>query len=473
MRYLPMSFDTKNKTALIIGGDHIALSKIKDLLQSEFKIYVISEQFIDEIIKLSNANSERIFLKQGRIDGSFVFFGYDYLVIATHNFDLNQALEERAKKSNIPYQRCDVLSSSNLLMNKVISKEGLTIGISTNGLNPAISEIVYDDINNLLSDYNEEKILILNEIRRQLIRRNALNIDDTIKDLYYQEKFTINKYLDKLENDEQYNKEVKEIKEELNSKIKDIKKDYESDHKSDTINNKEGGKMKNEFRKIKNEINDTFESGKITLEEKLADKRKKEELLNLEKDEKMQKETDEAFDRYDKLDAEETANRKIKNEKEEHAKNKFEKAISEDKKEIKDKLEKMKSEHKEDEIERKEKYNNNKEGLEMKLDYSKEHSKAKHEEHKEEFKEKLNAEKNKLKYEEKEIKDEILAGKEHIKGEASKLKEDFKDIDNKVVDPSKEMQVELSEDIKNDYKNMENKVADPVEGFREDLKDTK
>lgn len=223
MRYLPMSFDTRDKTALIIGGDFTALDRIKRLLESEFKIYVIAKDFIEEIINISTENSDRVFLKQGKLDENFVFFGYDYLIIATHDFELNDALEERAKRSNILYERCDFISSSDLLMNKVISKEGLTVGITTNGVNPTVTDIVYEDIAELLKKYNEEKILILNKIRRELVKRNALNVDEKIRELYDKEKITLDTYLNRLEHDEVRKQEIEEIKKELDAKINDIK----------------------------------------------------------------------------------------------------------------------------------------------------------------------------------------------------------------------------------------------------------
>lgn len=248
MRYLPMSFDTKNKTVLVVGGGYIALERIERLLDSEFKIYVIASEFIEEIFKLSDKYSERILLKKSTIDSDFVFFGYDYLIIATHNFDLNHSLEERAKKSSIPYERCDIVSSSTLLMNKVISKEGLTVGITTNGINPTITDIVFEDISKLLATYNEEKILILNKIRRELVKKNALNIDDKIRKLYFEEKIKLDTYLDQLE--ESYKediqttkKEEEKITEELNEKINEIKEEF---NKTEEIkDNKENKKDAN------------------------------------------------------------------------------------------------------------------------------------------------------------------------------------------------------------------------------------
>lgn len=227
MRYLPMSFDTKDKTVLVIGGESEALDRIKRLLESEFQIYVIANNFIEELIKLAHDNSERISIKKGEIDENFVFFGYDYLIIATHNYNLNSSLEIRAQKSKIPYERCDLVSNSNLLMNKSIEKEGLCIGITTNGLNPTITNIVYEDIEKLLNRYSSEKFSILNSIRKELIKRNDQNIDTKLRNLFNQDINSLNEHLSNLENSEIRTEEVSKLKLELDRQIQEVMAELE------------------------------------------------------------------------------------------------------------------------------------------------------------------------------------------------------------------------------------------------------
>lgn len=239
MRYLPMSYDTKNKNVLIVGGGTIALDRLKRLLESEFKIYIIADNFINEIIELSDENSERISIKKGKINKDFVFFGYDYLVIATHDFELNQALEIRAEKSKIPFERCDLVSNSNLLMNKALNKEGLTIGITTNGINPTITDIVYDDICKLLSKYSSEKISILNDIRKELVIRNDQNIDEKIRAIYQSDVDTLKKYLNNLESLEVRTEIVKGLRKELDAQIKEVMEELEKRTNKEIENSKD------------------------------------------------------------------------------------------------------------------------------------------------------------------------------------------------------------------------------------------
>lgn len=199
MRYLPISYNTKDKNLLVLGGGLLALSKIKKMLETEFKIYVIAESFVNEILNLQTQYPERLFLKEMQISNDFVFFAYDFLLIATTNFELNNALENRAIKTKILYERCDVVSSSSALLNEFVSREDIVVGISNEKLNPAIAEIIKDDIIELLSTYNMDKIKILNKIRAELVRKNAPDVDETIKKLFDEEKIKAEDFLNNLQ----------------------------------------------------------------------------------------------------------------------------------------------------------------------------------------------------------------------------------------------------------------------------------
>ena len=228
MRYLPMGFDTENKNVLVLGGGLLALSKIKDLIDTNFKIYVIADSFVDEVLDLQKKYSERFFIKEEVLTEEFIFFNYDYLIIATNDFVLNSAFEKRAKKSGILYERCDILSESDLIINKAISKNGITIGLDTHKMNPAIKDIIVKDLDEFLNRYNPEKLNLLNDIRSELVRKNSPDIDETIKKLYTEEKITIDSYLKEIKKSEDKKdnfKNPEDAKKEINIIEDNIKKD--------------------------------------------------------------------------------------------------------------------------------------------------------------------------------------------------------------------------------------------------------
>lgn len=213
MRYLPINLDTKDKNVLIIGGGLLALSKIKILLNTELKIYCISDSFVDEIKELVNKFPKKLFIKEEVLTEDFIFFGYDMCLIASNNFELNSAFEKRAIKNKMLYERCDILSNSTFTLPKTIEKEGLVVSLDNNKLNPTITEIIYEDIENLLNKYSYEKIKILNKIRSELVRKNSPHTDEIIRELYEKEKLTLDIYLKNLTSDE--NEDAQKLKENI------------------------------------------------------------------------------------------------------------------------------------------------------------------------------------------------------------------------------------------------------------------
>ncbi|MDO5041259.1 MAG: NAD(P)-dependent oxidoreductase [Peptoniphilus sp.] len=229
MRYLPVSYDTKGKNVLVLGGGLLALSKIEQLIKTEFKIYVIADSFVDRIVQLEQEYPDRFFTKEEQLTKNFIFFSYDYLIIATNDFDLNSAFEERAKKSNILYQRCDIFSNSNLLLNNVVSKNSITLGFQDFKLNPTLTNIIKADLEKFLDNYNEEKINILNNIRSELVRKNVPDIDDIIKKLYYEEKITMEMFLKDLK-EEKFEKDHSNI---IDKDIEEIVNEYKDEDRDD------------------------------------------------------------------------------------------------------------------------------------------------------------------------------------------------------------------------------------------------
>lgn len=199
MRYFPISVDTKDKTVLVLGGGRLATSKIKLLLDTDFKIYCISDDFTPEILQYREDNPEKLLLKGRILNEDFVFFGYDYCVIATNDSKLNQALAERAKRSQIEYFRADNIGESSFKMNELVEEGGLTVSILSGGLSSTVQNQIKTDIKNVLFKYDIEKLALLNDIKSTLVLKNSPNIEEEIEKLSKQNVAVIKEYKETLE----------------------------------------------------------------------------------------------------------------------------------------------------------------------------------------------------------------------------------------------------------------------------------
>lgn len=243
MRYIPVSLDTKDKNILVLGGGVLVLESIKKLLLTELNaIYIIAPEILPEITKLEEENPERIKIKVMDIDENFRFFGYDFVIIGTYNLNLNNALEERAKNSNLMYQRLDIKSESTFVIDDFYNVGDISLSVSRTSNLPEIEEEFSKDLKDLASSYNEDKINILKQIRTNLIRKNAMDIDKTIAKLYRDDTVNLREYLDSdIEEEEKTNlkeESAHEVKEKAEENVVEIEEGLNSEKESSEEENK-------------------------------------------------------------------------------------------------------------------------------------------------------------------------------------------------------------------------------------------
>ncbi|WP_311561991.1 NAD(P)-dependent oxidoreductase [Peptoniphilus duerdenii] len=223
MRYIPVSLDTKDKNVLVLGGGVLVLETIKKLLLTEVHaIYIIASEILPDITKLEEENPERIKIKVMDIDENFRFFGYDMVIIGTYNLNLNNALENRALNSNLAYQRLDIKSESSFIIDDFYNVGDISLSVSRTSSLPEIEEEFSKDLKDLVSDYNEDKINLLKQIRTNLIRKNAKDIEKTIEKLYKDDTVNLREYLNSDIEEEQ-----EEIKEEKDLNKETVEKNLE------------------------------------------------------------------------------------------------------------------------------------------------------------------------------------------------------------------------------------------------------
>lgn len=228
MRYIPVSLDTKDKNVLVLGGGVLVLETIKKLLLTEVHaIYIIASEILPDITKLEEENPERIKIKIMDIDENFRFFGYDMVIIGTYNLNLNNALENRALNSNLAYQRLDIKSESSFIIDDFYNVGDISLSVSRTSSLPEIEEEFSKDLKDLVSDYNEDKINLLKQIRTNLIRKNAKDIEKTIAKLYKDDTVNLREYLNSNIEEPEEIKEEKDLNKEASEKNLELEtKDY-------------------------------------------------------------------------------------------------------------------------------------------------------------------------------------------------------------------------------------------------------
>ncbi len=269
MRYLPVSIDTKDKNFLVIGAGKTAYEKILRLMDSQARIYIIGEDISPEIKELQIDNPDRIFIKQQIVNDSFIFFAYDYVIIATNNLELNDALEMRARKSGIAYMRSDGDFTSSFKIGNYITNGEITIALYDGLNNPPLEDKITDDLQRLIDSYNMDKFKILSQIRKTLLRRNSPNVDSIIKELYDREKISVELYLKDLNKSGPADKDLELVNDIVNENVK-----------LEDIKNSE--KKGNAFTDELKEINDARQKEEEHIQDEISDLNKKSSPKELE-----------------------------------------------------------------------------------------------------------------------------------------------------------------------------------------------
>lgn len=138
MKYYPILLNIKDKLVAVIGGGEVALRKIKDLLDAEARIRVISPDMHEKILELADIHSNRMELvareyKKGDLDGAGLAFS------ATNIGSVNKLVFEEAEDRNIFLNTVDDPPNCSFIIPSQVRRGDLILSLSTSGASPAMA----------------------------------------------------------------------------------------------------------------------------------------------------------------------------------------------------------------------------------------------------------------------------------------------------------------------------------------------
>ncbi|MCD2253137.1 bifunctional precorrin-2 dehydrogenase/sirohydrochlorin ferrochelatase [Listeria marthii] len=149
MKY-PIMLDITGKKVVIIGGGKVALRKISGLLDAGADILVVGLNVLPEIKALNVQVVEEDYRAE-HLESAFMIF------ICTDNPEVNQlVLRDRA-----PWQLVNDTTdqaNSDFFNMATVTKNELTIGISTGGGNPGYAKQVKQEVSQLVANLETEEI---------------------------------------------------------------------------------------------------------------------------------------------------------------------------------------------------------------------------------------------------------------------------------------------------------------------------
>lgn len=133
----PINLILDNKPCVVLGGGHVALRKVKGLLDAKAKVTVISPEIVAELAKL--VEEKRIIwqkkcYEQGDLDG------FTLAICAIGNEKINAEVQREAKQKKVILNVVDRLEFCDFALPAKIRRGDLLVTFSTNGKSPALAK---------------------------------------------------------------------------------------------------------------------------------------------------------------------------------------------------------------------------------------------------------------------------------------------------------------------------------------------
>ncbi|MDF2586792.1 MAG: siroheme synthase, N-terminal domain [Anaerocolumna sp.] len=179
MAYFPMFIDLKDKLCVIVGGGIVAYRKITSLLEFEAKVVVIAPEICDEILSLEG--KIRI-LK--RLYETIDIEKATLVIAATNDLNLNKRISNECNDAKIPVNVVDCQKECSFIFPAYLKKGSVTIGVTSSGKSPIISQRIKRDIHKILPDYIEDLVEILGDVREEV--KSVFDTEEKRKKIFKQ-----------------------------------------------------------------------------------------------------------------------------------------------------------------------------------------------------------------------------------------------------------------------------------------------
>jgi uroporphyrin-III C-methyltransferase / precorrin-2 dehydrogenase / sirohydrochlorin ferrochelatase len=165
MQALPIFFNIKNRSCVVIGGGDVAMRKVSMLLRADAAITLYSPEICHELQDLVDAKKikfEQKNFEPNQLQGAC-------LVIATTDDEaVNLAVSMAAKAQNIPVNVVDAPDLCTFTMGSIIDRSPVVIAISSEGNAPVLARYIRTKIETMLPASYGRIAAIAGEFREQV-----------------------------------------------------------------------------------------------------------------------------------------------------------------------------------------------------------------------------------------------------------------------------------------------------------------
>ena len=143
MQYLPIHFDTRGASILIVGGGPAAEAKLRTLLKTEADLIVVAQEISAEITRWADQG------KLQHVDRGFKAVdldGVSLVYAATEDDARNGEIADLAAARQIPANAADYKDACRFITPALVDRAPVTVSIGTEGMSPALARALKADL---------------------------------------------------------------------------------------------------------------------------------------------------------------------------------------------------------------------------------------------------------------------------------------------------------------------------------------
>ena len=164
----PVFLKLNQLKVLLVGAGNIGLEKLEAVLTNspETEIDIVAETFLPKLLELTG-NYPGVKLHPKRFEAADLE-GYDLVIIATGDNDLNSEIRSLARKRHLLINVADKPDLCDFYLGSIVKKGDLKIGISTNGKSPTVAKRLKEIFQNNLPDELDLTLQQMSKLRNTL-----------------------------------------------------------------------------------------------------------------------------------------------------------------------------------------------------------------------------------------------------------------------------------------------------------------
>lgn len=145
--YLPIFYQIKQRTCLVVGGGAVAGRKVSLLRKAGANVLVVSPLLCDELEQLKSTDKIR---HQQRVYRSDDLDNCVLVIAATDQADLNERISLEAGSRKIPVNVVDNPALCSFIMPSIIDRSPVQIAVSTGGASPVLARLIRTRLEGLI-----------------------------------------------------------------------------------------------------------------------------------------------------------------------------------------------------------------------------------------------------------------------------------------------------------------------------------